>query len=392
MPFEFVYFRKAVYMVKNKGKGSAVNIAEGIVIGILILLIAVMLFLYFSFNKKGAAPEIFGYTFYHTMAVNMETDIPANTLILAKKSEIDNIIVGSVILCKIGEDTILTRVVELNSDDGETAYVVKFDTAPPNDTYKIPKDNVIAKAVQQSSLMGSVLSFATSTFGIMLVIIIPSFVIIVFQTVRIVNAKREEEEASSLEDLEEIMISDDDRFEDMFGDEADVKPEPERVVRQVRQGGLEPIPRETEKQKVLSVDKNGRAGLTAVPDDNAPLFTYENYRGQKQAESQPVRLEKEYSEEREEDTSGAFMSNVIPQPIVSAVSVAENGSSPTAEPRAEQVKKAVHVDKVIRKAPSIPPQAALPREKIAPPPKRNNSRAISELMNIIDAEESKLKK
>ncbi|MCM1522966.1 MAG: signal peptidase I [Ruminococcus sp.] len=389
-------------MAKNKGKNdrSAVNIIEGIVIGVLILLIAVMLFLYFSFSKKGAAPEIFGYTFYHTMAKNMETDIPANTLIFAKKSEIENIKAGSVVLCRLGEDTILTRVVELNNDDGELSYVVKFDTAPPNDTFKIPRENIIAKAVTQSSIMGSVLSFATSTFGIMLVIIIPSFVIIVFQTVRIVNAKRREEEASSLEDLDEIMISDDDRFEEMFGEEPDTRPEPERVVRQVRQSNLNPIPREDEKPKVLSVDKNGRAGLTAVPDGGAPLFTYESYRGgvKKQAEDgsqarqgQTVRLEKEEREE-EETTNSAFMSNVIPEPIVSAVSDAENAGS-AAQPAEQQgERRAVHVDKVIRKAPAIPPQAALPREKIAPPPKRNNSRAISELMSIIDAEESKLKK
>ena len=51
-------------MAKKKSKkSSAVNIIEGIVIGILILIIAGMLFLYFSFSGNGAAPNIFGYTF-----------------------------------------------------------------------------------------------------------------------------------------------------------------------------------------------------------------------------------------------------------------------------------------------------------------------------------------
>ena len=49
-------------------------------------------------------------------------------------------------------------------------------------------------------------------------------------------------------------------------------------------------------------------------------------------------------------------------------------------------------DKIVKEARNIPEQAVIPKEKLAPPKKKNNSKAISELMSIIDAEESKLKK
>lgn len=399
---------------KRNKKGSAVNIIEGIVIGILILLIAGMLFLYFSFSGNGAAPNIFGYTFYHTKAVKMEPKIPQNTVVIGKTGDLEDIKVGSVVVCKIGEDTVLTRVVQLVNENGEMSYVVKFDTAPANDTFKIPAENIIARATSQSSIFGSILNFATSTLGIMLVIIIPSFIIIVFQVIRIVNVKRTEEEAYSLDELNEVMTDDDDNGHDFFEEPASFStPEPEP----------EPAPVPVKEKTVLSVDKNGKAGLTAVREEGTPLFTYEGFSENKSKRSdskqggsvvKPVKTPttdkffSEYKTEEEkatlyeakseqpaagEEKSVDFMSNVIPKNIAEAAAKAE---VPAEENAPEAVMtyepKTVREDKIVKEAKNIPEQAVVPKEKLAPPKKKNNSKAISELMSIIDAEESKLKK
>lgn len=397
---------------KRNKKSSAVNIIEGIVIGILILLIAGMLFLYFSFSGNGAAPNIFGYTFYHTKAVKMEPKIPQNTVVIGKTGDLENIKVGSVVVCKIGEDTVLTRVVQLVNENGEMSYVVKFDTAPANDTFKIPSENIIAKATSQSSIFGSILNFATSTFGIMLVIIIPSFIIIVFQVIRIVNVKRTEEEAVSLDELDEIMTDDDYSGHDFFEEPASFStPEPE------------PAPAPVRERSVLSVDKNGKAGLTAVREEGTPLFTYDGFSGNKNNRPvtkqggsvvKPVKTpsaDKFFSEYKteeekaplyeartekpaaEEEKSVDFMSNVIPKNIAEAAAKAEIPAEENApEPVKTYEPKAVREDKIVKEAKNIPEQAVIPKEKLAPPKKKNNSKAISELMSIIDAEESKLKK
>ena len=427
-----------------KNKGSVVNIIEGAVITVLILLIAVMLVMYFSFSKTGAAPSFFGYTFYRTMAVNMETDIPAGTAIIAKESEKENIKVGSVVLCRIGEDTVLTRVVQLVNENGELSYVVKFDTAPANDTFKIPDENVIAKAVMQSSLLGSLLGFATSTVGIMLVIIIPSFIIIVFQIVRIINVKRTEEEASSLDDLDEIMLDTDGRFEDMFGE--DISDDEQQT--HFRSAAREEK-REENVPEVLSVDKNGKAGLSVLKqDDNSPLFVYDDVKPVREKSTKPKQghsivkpvrtpntdnFYSEYVSDSERDP--LYGSRIKRQEVVSEegaeekkelfteqqdksrsaeksskctracrINVSRDASAQTAktaetaanEVPAEPVKKyepkPIPGDAAMGIADSIPKNAAVPKEKLAPPPKKNNSKAISELMSIIDAEESKLHK
>lgn len=246
-------------------KKSVVNIIEGIVVAVLILLIGGMLFLYFSFSETGAAPDIFGYTIYHTKAVNMQPDIPAGTAVIAKSSEIDAIKVGSVVLCRIGEDTVLTRVVQLVSENGELSYVVKFDTAPDNDTFRIPQENVLARAIWTNKILGGLLTFATSTFGIMLVIIIPSFVIIVFQVIRIINVKRVEEDAVSLDDLNEVMIRDDDEDGDA---DAFAEPEPRETRPVMKPMRLESEPAEKAPDEVSELKFGGGSDL--------PLFTYDH--------------------------------------------------------------------------------------------------------------------
>ncbi len=423
----------------SKKKGSAVNIIEGAVIAVLIVLIALMLIMYFSFSKTGAAPSVFGYTFYRTMAKNMEPDIPSGTAIIAKESEKENIKVGSMVLCRIGEDTVLTRVVQLINENGEISYVVKFDTAPANDTFKIPNENVLAKAVMKSSFLGSLLGFATSTFGIMLVIIIPSFIIIVFQIIRIINIKRTEEEASSLDDLDEIMLDTDGRFEDMFSEEP-AEPSPE-FRSAARAEESEPAP-----PQILSVDKYGKAGLSAAKqNESSPLFIYNDVKPSKdsrtKAKVKPVKTpntdnfyssyvsdpkrdplyggrvkpqnessdpEKHisFTEQQEkaaedaaaaknEETSSvpAFMSNVLPDAIARTVKSAESPLSAATEDTVQKHEpKPVSGERSMNREDSIPKNAAVPKEKLAPPPKKNNSKAISELMGIIDAEESKLHK
>lgn len=421
-------------MSGNKKKTVA-NIIEGVIIAVMIALIGGMLFLYFSFGEKGAAPNVLGYTIYHTRASNMEPRIPAGTVIFAKESEIDNIKTGSVVLCRIGENTVLTRVVTLVNENGVMSYVVRFDTDDEADTYKIPRENIIAKAVQQDKHLGGLLDFATSTKGIMMVIIIPSFIIIVFQIIRIVNVKRVEEDAYSLEDLDEIMLNHDDDDEDSFFDEPETKqPDPvppakkeaEAVVRIVRDNSTESAVRfegETARQ-VLSVDKNGKAALKFTEVDKSQLFTYDKLEigGRSEPEqSAAVKAEEQGSAKRE--SSSGFMSNVLPERIaeIGNVGYSMQQETPKAAKKPSSVAVKVKEDRTQAAAEAIPSaatetpaaatttpaaaatpteaaaaiaipeKAVVPKEKLAPPPKKSNGRTISELMSIIDAEESKLR-
>ncbi|MCL2054802.1 MAG: hypothetical protein FWG90_10280 [Oscillospiraceae bacterium] len=199
----------------RKKKVSWVSVFEVIVIVLLILMIGFMAACNLLIKSDGSATPFLGLTFYKTNAVNMVPLIPVNTVIVGKASEIESINEHSVILCKLGEHTTLTRVVQIDTDEsGRLFYVVKFDTSPPSDTFRVYEENVIAKAVWQMTAFGKFLDFATSTLGIILAVVVPLFLIVLFQAVRIVNIRKLEAEASSLGDIDEIIVSRDSKKEE----------------------------------------------------------------------------------------------------------------------------------------------------------------------------------
>ena len=437
-------------MSRVKKKISAFTVVEIILIVILALIMLTMLSFNFFFKKDSVA-SIFGMSFYNTKkTVTMLPDFPKNTLVIAKKSEIDNIKENSVVLCTIGKKTALIRVVEIQQEEGQIYYVVKFDTAADNEAIRIGKDAVIAKAVWQINGLGAFLDFATSTIGIVIAIIIPLMFIVAIQVARILGLRRLEEEASSIDDIDEIISSRDVEnpapvtfTEPKFIE--DVTGKIPLVTRGVRE------PEAPKSDKILSVDNKGRADYTTRPEDkdkqdNSPLFTYDRISINKEAENKdtvsvpqkalskdelyinkPTRIEKssgdelldKYIPKPEELPADIFssdksapvvctphLSNIIPESIA-AVQEETDAPAPVSRKsvsndaaRAYYEREKVFVseppeapsDAVAAEPPSIPENAVRPRETIAPPQKAKSNKAVAELMSIIDAEETKLKK
>ncbi|MCH5194798.1 MAG: hypothetical protein J1F11_12620 [Oscillospiraceae bacterium] len=433
-------------MSHTKKKVSAFTVVEIILIVILALIMVTMLAFNFFFRKDSVA-SIFGMSFYNTKkTVTMLPDFPKNTLVIAKKSEIPNIKENSVILCTIGKNTALIRVVEIQQDEGQTYYVVKFDTYSENETFRIGADAVIAKAVWQINGLGAFLDFATSTIGIVIAIIIPLMFIVAIQVARILGIRRLEEEASSIDDIDEIISSRDVEnpapvtfTEPKFIE--DVTGKIPLVTKSIRE------PEAPKSDKILSVDNRGRADYIDRPgdkdkQDNSPLFTYDRIKDTENKETlstpqkavsrdelyinKPTRIEKNESDELidkyvpkpEELPADMFssdksepvvftphLSNIIPESIA-AVQEETDAPVPVSRrsafndaARAYYEKEKVFVSEndepsapVHKEPPAIPENAVRPRETIAPPQKAKSNKAVAELMNIIDAEETKLKK
>lgn len=428
-------------MSAAKKKVSAFAVVEIIFIVILALIMVTML----AFNllfKDSSAKSVFGYSFYNTKAVNMLPDFPKNTVVIAKKSEIANIKENSVILCNIGEHTTLIRVVQLLEEEGQKYYVVKFDTSPANETFKIGSDAVIAKAVWQIDGMGAFLDFATSTVGIIIAVIIPLMFIIAIQVARILSIRKLENEAASIDDIDELINT---RYEEKPAPVTFTEPKfVEDVTGKipvVKQYGVS-REEESKPEKILNVDNCGRAEYTEkAPEnqDNSPLFTYDRLSGGSAAAhkepamsasnrgvsrdelymNRPTRINPEKSsvdeffekyapkdstaedmfttEKSEPVVFTPHLSNVIPESIAA---VQEEASAPRKSSFDESVK--AYFEKpsaeiaeeiaVPDEPAAIPENAVRPKETLAPPKKKKNNKTLSELMSIIDAEESKLKK
>ncbi len=414
-------------MARSNKKVSAFAVVEIIFIVILVLVMIAMLAFNFLFKKNNSAATVFGYSFYNTKAVNMLPDFPENTVVIAKESEISNIIEGSVILCNIGDYTTLIRVTQIQQEAEKTYYVVKFDTSSANETFRIESDAVIAKAVWQINGFGKFLDFATSTVGIIIAVVIPLIFIIAIQVARILSIHKLEDEADALDDIDDIIQSRN------VEKPASVTFSEPKFVEDIT-GKIPAISREPEPKpdKVLTVDNRGRAEYTErkpdARDNNSPLFSYDSLRKPQQSREtvaagvahsvseddaymhRPTRITPEMTKTNEffekyaprsSDGSDSVvftphMSNIIPDSIAA---VQEEISAPKKSGFDDSVKAYFDrkTDSAVDMEPGnveslIPDQAVVPKETIAPPKKKKNNKALAELMSIIDAEETKLKK
>lgn len=432
----------------NGNKVSAFSVAEVIVTVILVVVIAGLVFCNVVFRSDNRSTSIFGYSFYKTRAVNMVPEIPVNTVIIAKKSEIPNIKEKSVILCNIGEYTALTRVVEIQQEGDQTYYIVKFDTAPANETFRVSSEDVVAKAVWQLESFGKFLDFATSVPGIIIAIVIPLAVIVIFQAVRIKNIKELEREASSLDDIDEVIFSRKKESppavtftEPKFSEDITDKIPAVRPVSERRKTDNFDFDSEDAKPKAqLTVDDKGRADYKvtekpAVKENPAetPLERFERVnnavkqtsavgasaRASSGSEpvysSRPTKIEPrngiDHSAKADEAVSGAreekvvftpHLSNIIPDSLANiqeeAVSSGNEGGfseSVKAYFEKDSVKPAAETPVMPEEnqpVSTIPEKAVVPKENIAPVKKKKSSKTLEELMSIIDAEETKLKK
>ena len=420
-------------MSRTDKKFSAFSVAEIILIILLVAVIAAMIFIGVVFHKDNTATSIFGYCFYRTKAVNMETSIPQGTIIVAKESENDSIEAGSVILCKIGEYTVLTRVTDVQDD----AYIVKFDVAPDNETFRVEKSAVIAKAVWQLEAFGKFIDFATSTVGIIIVLIIPLTIIIAVQVVRINRLKALEREASSLDDLDDVINSR--RKEETpavtfskpkFSDEAPEPRRPERneesplVVKRPRSRNFDFDEDDLRPKSRLTVDSNGRADFVAedkepvrIPENETPNERLERISGiakhtspvsasaKASSGSEPayaaastrITADAVRTSEGERVVFTPHVSNVIPDSLanIQEEAAAKSGFDESVKNYFEKNDKPTiptEEKPAVESVSTIPENAVVPKENIAPVRKKKSSKTLEELMSIIDAEETKLKK
>lgn len=440
-------------MSRVKKKVSAFAVIEMILIILLVLVMAAMIAFNFLFKNKDTPVSVFGLNFYITKNVKMQPKIPKDTFIIAKKSEIPNIVENSVILCHVGDFTTLMRVKEIQQEADKTYYVVKFDTDDDTKAIRISEDAVISKAVRQDEILGKVLNFATSTVGIVIAVVIPLMFIIAIQVARILGIRRLEEEAASLDDIDELISSRDEESpapvtftEPKFVE--DVTGKLPSVARYAVSEPPQEYKPEPKSEKVLSVDNSGRAEYVrrqTSDNENAnyPLFTYDKLSKNREQEKEPITvgtaktvsrdelyLNKPTRIEQEKSSVDEFFEKYAPKPVVneelldeensksvvftphlsniipdSIAAVQEQTEAPKAPKKAnfeESVKSYYEKvvvpedmklpEPVVEETITIPENAVRPKETLAPPKKKNSSKALAELMSIIDAEETKLKK
>ena len=431
---------KALHGFDEEKRRNPLTIVEIIIIVVCALLIISMLCCYFLFSKTGSAPNIFGKMIYVTEATNMEPNIPAGSAVFASSENLSFLKTGDVVLFRTaGADneqiTGVLRIQGVETDDaGKVYYTLRGDANAPTETIKLPKENILGQCKTYDEVLGAVISFATSTMGLLTVVIIPCVLLIVFQIIRIVRIKSDYEYANDKDDDDD----DDDSF--MYADEDDddyifnfdIKKKPvaeqpvveetpapvvtdfaqassvETVEEKIETPFTNPEPAERPVNKAY-VDNDGAGQYHKNP---APTATTEDFR--RSVRNDSASEIPSFRKRATRTTQTRPTSNFTADDLLASVEASQRSinSSMNYAPAEETVKperqQSYEIPKLSEPVSSpfsvyqkeeevvpppavenpvditIPVNAAIPEETIAPPPKKSTNKTVEELMRMID--------
>lgn len=433
---------KALHGFDEEKRRNPLTIVEVIIIVVCALLIISMLCCYFLFSKTGSAPNIFGKMIYVTEATNMEPNIPAGSAVFASSENLSFLKTGDVVLFRTaGADneqiTGVLRIQGVETDEsGKVYYTLRGDANAPTETIKLPKENILGQCKTYDEVLGAVISFATSTMGLLTVVIIPCVLLIVFQIIRIVRIKSDYEYANDKDDDDDddsFMYADEDDDDYIFNFDIKKKPvaeaqptveqTPAPVVTDFAQASsVETVEEKIETPAVQTYAEPVERPVNKAYVDNygagqyhknpAPTATTEDFRRSVRNEAAsdiPSFRKRPVRTSQTRPTSNFTADDLLASVEASQRSINDSMNSvPAEEPAKPARQQSYEIPKLNEPVQSpfsvyqkeeevvpppavekpvditIPANAAIPEETIAPPPKKSTNKTVEELMRMID--------
>ena len=156
-------------------------------------------------NGKGKAPNLFGYSVMHVVTGSMEPVIHTDDYIFVKKTPADKLEEGQVISFYSDDPEIYGlpnthRIIAFNSDG---TIKVKGDANPVADAASVRPENIIGVYTGKASFFRFICSFGSKRKLMMIFVIIPTFLVALYEAVTItkLSAKGEEENQDEKERL-----------------------------------------------------------------------------------------------------------------------------------------------------------------------------------------------
>lgn len=135
-------------------------------------------------NFRGKVASIGGYSVMKVVTGSMEPSIHVDDYILIKKTDVSELKVGDVITFLSDDPQIKDmpnshRITEINEDG---TFTVKGDANPTEDVYKVRADRIIGRYVRKMRLFRFIGSFASSKKLLMILFILPTVCICIYES------------------------------------------------------------------------------------------------------------------------------------------------------------------------------------------------------------------
>ena len=152
--------------------------------------ISIMVFLFFLFFINIYKNKTYGITTYVVATKSMEPTINVSDAIVVKRGN-DGLEIGDIITFSSADPynfglVITHRIMKIYEKDGLVFYKTKGDNNNNYDNYLVPKNRVYGKVVFKIPYIGILQNFISTTFGFILVVILPALYIIVYYVLKLI--------------------------------------------------------------------------------------------------------------------------------------------------------------------------------------------------------------
>lgn len=369
-----------------------------------------------AFKNEDSVVKIAGYSFFLMDSDNMGADAPKDSLVIASNGTPAKDKKGFAMLCKNveNEGTTVAWLYDISSkgDTVDGVVYTVFQEAYPDKMYDLKSEDIVGIATSYYKTAGKIVSFVTTPFGMGVCIAVPIFLLIVIEL--IISASRRSRE-DDYDDDDEDYDDDYDRndnvtlddflyggenddvyttgkpketyqeeFEDKYASLLDRKPAPEPV----------PAPHSEPQEELLDDD-----------DDNFGVYPF-NVQSEPEPESEPESAAEEAPQNEVDPSYYEKAAKLIDEAVANTAEPAEEekpaaAPAPQRKPRPQQRPSGQGAPRAKR-----PPQqggrrpagAANPQRRPRPQqsrpvaPRQDANAALQQLMQMMEEEQSKLKK
>lgn len=167
---------------ENTTRRGPFRIAGIVVICILAVLIVLTFAIFGMFRYPDSAPNILGRRVYIVQNDRMEPRIPNGAAVFVKEGTLPS--ENNVVLCRIDNRLwVLGFVGTETADDGSARYLVKYDNATDDKTWGIAQSDIVGVAETYDAAIGSIIRFASSKAGMLIIVILPCILIIAYEII-----------------------------------------------------------------------------------------------------------------------------------------------------------------------------------------------------------------
>lgn len=192
---------------------KAASIVISVVMWIIILIAALFAFTTLATKEDGSVSNLAGFTPLTVQSDSMAPTFDENDLIFIQQCDPSSLQVGDIVTFHdiIDNQYALNthRIIAINEVNGLNSYTTKGDNNELADQHVIADGDIVGKYVFKIPYLGKVIDFLSSTWGFLIVIVVPMLLFFIYQVYHLVivgmNLKRAMTEEDRMKQAEAIV-------------------------------------------------------------------------------------------------------------------------------------------------------------------------------------------